>query len=150
VRRTIVATLGVAPEVVFPAVADLSTYPAWMGLVRRADPVATDLWSVTLRATVGPFARSKRLTMRRVHHEPNAAVRFERDEQDGRRHAAWVLAVRVTPVRSASATEAQRSEVAVALAYDGALWSGPLELVLGRQVDEAVPRLEEYLQRAGR
>jgi hypothetical protein len=138
VRRTIVAELMQSPAAVFAVVADLSTYPEWMGLVHRVEPAGEDAWLVTLRAKVGPLARSKKLRMRRAVHQLDEVVRFERDELDGREHSAWALDARVEAVGAGSV-------VTVELSYDGGLWSGPLELVLASQVDDAIPQLRAYL-----
>jgi hypothetical protein len=67
-----------------------------MDLVHEVQEVSpTDdrrTWEVELQAQVGPFARSKRLRMVRVVHDPGRRVVFERDEIDGRRHSPWILA----------------------------------------------------------
>lgn len=121
------------PDVVFPHVADLAGYPAWMGLVHSsavvpdADPPA---WVVEIRARVGPFARSKVLRMERTRHEPDRAAAFERREVDGRRHARWALDVELL-------ASGDSTEVTMRLAYDGALWTGGL---LERALDEEIRR----------
>lgn len=138
-RRKIVASLAEPPATVFPIVADLGTYPEWMGLVRSVEAVANHVWLVTLRAKVGPLARSKRLRMRRTVHESPTHVRFERHEDDGRQHSAWTLDGRVEPEGQGGA------EVTVELSYDGGLWSVALEAVLGGQVDDAVVNLARYV-----
>ena len=82
----------------FDLVGDLASYPQWMDLVHRAEPLGNDAWGVELRAKVGPFARSKRLRMVRTAAEPNSLVRFERVEFDGRQHAPWVLTATIESV----------------------------------------------------
>ena len=72
------------------ALADLGTYPAWLGLVTAAEPDGDNTWVVTLRARLGPLARSKRLRMVRTERSADS-VRFERREVDGRDHSEWVL-----------------------------------------------------------
>jgi hypothetical protein len=94
-----------AAEVVFPWVADLGRYPAWLDIVKRVDPdpdvglgpQGSDSWTVELRARLGPVARSKRLRMVRTVYELNRSVRFERAELDGRDHSSWVLEVSLAP-----------------------------------------------------
>lgn len=128
------ATLEVAAPVdrVVPHVADLSRYPAWMPLVHAVDvdiSVADEsAWIVELRAKVGVFARSKRLRMVRTEAGPIRFV-FERDETDGRRHAAWTLTVDV------ESTE-RGSRVSVSLSYGGTLWTaGVLDKILAAQIE---------------
>src|SRR5690606_1974484 len=59
----------VSPEALFRAVEDLSGYPRWLDMVRRAEPVEPiegdegPAWAVELRGRIGPLARSKRLRM---------------------------------------------------------------------------------------
>jgi uncharacterized protein YndB with AHSA1/START domain len=144
VQRTISAETEAAPERLFEAMSDLATYAHWMKLIERcepADPFAGDAgpaWWVTLRAKVGPFARSKRLRMVRTHTDAPHAARFERREIDGRTHSAWVMDATVQSSQLGSV-------VTVDLSYSGGLWSGPLDAVLGSQVDDAVPRLRQYI-----
>ena len=147
VQQTITADIDALPSRLFPVVADLATYPHWLDLVTKVDPDG-DAWFVTLRAKVGPFARSKRLRMvRTVHHEPTT-VRFERQEQDGRNHSPWVMdatiSARTTPA-GPSPAQHPGSHVVIVLSYGGRLWSGPLEAVLGSQVSNGVPRLQQYV-----
>lgn len=126
------------PARVFPFVDDLSRYPSWMGIVHRADPLGDDRWKVELRGRVGPLARSKRLLMVRTRNEPPHRVRFERREDDGRSHAAWILAVSVGAVP-------EGSEVVVNLEYAGRLWSSVIERVLREQIEISKSRLIELI-----
>jgi hypothetical protein len=135
----------------YAVVADLTTYPRWLELVHRvqpADPEPGDggpAFLVDLRARLGPLARSKRLRMVRVEHQPPQQVRFSRRELDGRQHAPWELSARVRdldrPDDGTGAT-AGASEVVVRLHYGGHLWAAPLELALTSHVERAVPRLQ--------
>ena len=139
VHKTIQASLDADAERVVAILSDLGNYPAWLDIVTHAVPAeaapgdAGPAWSVTLRAKVGPFARSKRLRMVRTE-ATERRLRFERAELDGRTHSAWVLDVEVS--------DARPCDVQVDLRYDGGLWSAPLEAILGSQADDAVPRLE--------
>lgn len=130
-----------AASIVFRHVDELTDYPAWMSLVHRAEPVGGDgdgrpVWTVELRARVGPLARSKRLRMVRTLHDPHTGrVRFERHEADGRSHAPWVLDVRVADV-------ADGSRLDMHLHYGGRLWTGGvMERVLADQIEAGRERL---------
>jgi len=128
----------------FAVVADLATYPDWLDLVRRVDPTdpaddARPAWFVTLRAQVGPLARSKRLRMVRTTYVPDREVRFERSEIDGKRHSSWTLDAHVVEA-------AAGSEVTMRLRYDGSFWSGILEAILGSQIDTAIPKLRAHVE----
>jgi len=115
-------------DVVRPYVSDLSRYTEWMPLVYSATSCGENLWDVELRAKVGVFARSKRLRMRRTVESETLFV-FERDEDDGRRHAPWVMRVSLVPTEAGST-------VAIDLSYGGNLWTaGVLDRVLAAQVD---------------
>ncbi len=120
------------------ALADLGTYPAWLTLVTGAEPDGADAWLVTLRARLGPLARSKRLRMVRTELLEHS-VRFERAETDGRDHAEWVLTASLEPAGDST------SEVKVHLHYGGALWTAPLEIVLASFEGSAAERLSAYL-----
>jgi hypothetical protein len=149
-RRTITAELAASPAAVFARLGDLDGYGDWMDLVSRVEPAAADTgdtgpaWWVTLRAAVGPLARSKRLRMVRTLAEEPATLRFERSEVDGRRHSPWVLDVAIEPVIAPAGTDgaATASTVEVVLSYDGGLWDPLLDRVLGSNVDTSVPRLQ--------
>lgn len=125
------------------ALADLSTYPHWNDLVHAAEPDSeTGSWSTTLRAQVGPLARSKQLRFIRVRDskEPGMrAVRFEREELDGRDHAHWVMEASVVEVDDAS------SRVTLMLSYSGGLWMPALGSVLTGAIERATKKLPEYV-----
>ncbi len=130
------ATIDAPGERVYPIVADLTRYPDFLDIVSKVDAADDDAWWVTLRAKIGPFARSKRLRMVQTAAEPGRRVRFERAEVDGRDHSAWVLEATV-----ADGDEPGSSVVTMALGYGGRLWSGAIEAVLQAEVDEATERL---------
>lgn len=144
-HQSVSAPVAAAPDRVGAIIGDLSTYPEWLDLVTAAESVsgegAQPAWHVTIRAKVGPFARSKKLRMVRTLHETNAdgsTYRFERREIDGRDHSAWTLDA------SVRSTEKGSSHVAMDLRYDGGLWVAPLEPILGSFIDGAGPDLEAY------
>lgn len=136
-RTTESIVLDTPAEDVFPHVADLDAYPAWLPLVHTATSDAAHegdagpAWIVELRAQVGPFARSKRLRMVRVEHEPPRVAAFERAETDGREHARWSLRVQV------SEHAGPTTRLSMHLAYDGGLWTGGL---LERVLDDQIRR----------
>jgi ribosome-associated toxin RatA of RatAB toxin-antitoxin module len=124
----------------FDLVGDLASYPQWMDLVHRAEPLGNDAWEVELRAKVGPFARSKRLRMVRTAAEPNSLVRFERVEFDGRQHAPWVLTATIESVGS-------QCTLTMHLHYGGALFTGGvLERVLADKIENGRARLVELVK----
>src|SRR5207237_670809 len=67
---------------VFPWVAELDRYPAWLDIVRSVVPDGEGAWVVDLRARLGPFSRSKRLRMERTQLVTDRHARFERNELD--------------------------------------------------------------------
>jgi hypothetical protein len=119
---------------VFPWIADLSCYPSWLDIVRRAEADDTDAWLVDLRGRLGPLARSKRLRMVRTAHEPGQLVRFERAELDGRSHSRWVLDASVEDVPDGS-------RLTVHLHYSGSLFGPVLERVLGEEIERSRSKL---------
>lgn len=120
--------LNVPRNRVLPFVADLSQYTSWMPLVHAVQAVGPDLWSVELRAKVGVFARSKRLTMKRTTHTDSLVI-FERHESDNREHAPWVMKVDLSESDGGCV-------VTIDLSYGGNLWTaGVLDKVLAHQVD---------------
>lgn len=131
--------------VAFDVVADLGSYPEWLDLVQRVEPAEAaagddgPAYWVTLRARVGPLARSKRLRMVRTGHRPGERVVFQRREVDGRTHSPWELTALV-------ADGGGTSEVRVTLHYGGRLWAEPLSGVLTSQVERAVPRLQAMVR----
>jgi hypothetical protein len=129
-------------EVLFAHVDDLGSYPEWIDLVHRAEPLPADggrpCWDVELRARLGPFARSKRLRMvRSVHSPEKGLVVFERLEVDGRDHSPWVLSATVTPHEVLGG-----SRLDMNLHYGGGLWTGGvLERALTDQINAGSERL---------
>jgi carbon monoxide dehydrogenase subunit G len=125
------------PGRVFALVDDLAVYPSWMSLVHDVDeePPTGDrrTWSVELQAQVGPLARSKRLRMTRVVHEPDRRVVFERAEVDGKRHSPWILAATLHPDLSVAGS----TRLTMTLTYGGNLWTGA---VLQRVLDDHIER----------
>jgi hypothetical protein len=134
-----------APARLFAEVESLDGYPGWLDIVPRAVPAAEHAddpgpaWSVDLRGRLGPFARSKRLRMVRVEHEPPSRVRFERMEHDGRSHSPWVLEAEVSPT-------ADGSRLTMRLHYGGSLFGPVLQRLLSDEIRRSRPRLLERLR----
>jgi ribosome-associated toxin RatA of RatAB toxin-antitoxin module len=127
--------LAAAPERIYTEVADLSTYPDWLGIVLDAEVDTADAWYVDLGARIGPVKAAKRVRMRRVVASAPSHVRFERVELDDDEHSAWVLEALV----SAESTLTMR------LHYGGALFFPGLDKILGAEVDKAGDRLAARL-----
>lgn len=125
------------PAAVLPWVSDLGRYPEWLDIVPRAVPDGDGSWLVDLRGRLGPLARSKRLRMTRVLLD-DRSVRFERDEQDGRSHAPWVLEAEVAPSDGGS-------RLVMRLHYGGSLFGPVLERVLGDEIERSRQRLLDRL-----
>lgn len=150
------ATIDAPQDRVYGIVADLGTYPSWLDLVDTAVPAddaavpaddaavpaedAADAWVVTLKARVGPFARSKRLRMVRTAAD-GETVRFDRAELDGKDHSSWSMTATVRPVDGRAAS----SEVTMDLDYDGPMWSGLLDGVLAAAAERATDQLGRYV-----
>jgi hypothetical protein len=132
------------PEAVFPWVAELDRYPAWLEIVPRAVPEAegTPAWQVDLRGRLGPLARRKRLRMVRTDLDAPNRVRFERAEVDGRRHAEWVLEATVEAT-------ADGSQLTMGLHYGGSLFAPVLERLLADEVERSRQRLLAVLATHG-
>ncbi len=151
------AETAASPDELFVVVSDLDTYPSWIELVHRVEPIGDHgdgldtpdtepKWFVTLRAQLGPLARSKRLRMARTALEAPAdngghgLVRFDRREIDGRNHSPWTMEVIVEPASG------RASSVAVCrLHYGGGLWSGLLEGSLDMVARRSATRLQELV-----
>lgn len=143
-HRAISVSVDTPIEDVMEIVADLATYPDWLGLVHQAhpDPDVEGIFLVTLRAKIGPFARSKKLRMIRTVYT-DSAVKFERLETDGREHSNWIMSV---DAAAGSDSASNCTELEIALSYDGDLWSAPLEMILDSQAAKAGRRLDSYAE----
>lgn len=161
-------TTSASVEAVLAHVDDLAAYPQWMPLVHSATRVADapeSTWNVELRASVGPFARSKRLrlvrtaydhgdvTLGAAHGGDVRRIVFERRETDGRTHAMWRLTVVVTgggvnagavPTVPTAATGGGTNLV-MQLHYDGRFFVGVVESILQQHIDAGRKRLSELL-----
>lgn len=131
-------------DALFDVLEDLGTYPDWLDIVSRAEPVeAVDgedmAWSVDVRGQVGPFRRSKRLRMVRTLHERTRRVRFERRELDGRSHSDWVMTAEM------NATGTSMPELHMRLHYGGSLWVPLLDRLLADEIERSRPRLVTYV-----
>jgi hypothetical protein len=126
------------PAALFHWVEDLNRYPAWLGIISRAEPDGDGVWSVDLRGRVGPLARSKRLRMQRTMLEPERLALFERAERDGRNHSPWTLRAEVTATGAGS-------RLAMHLHYGGGLWGPVLERMLRDEIDRSRARLLELV-----
>lgn len=137
------------PSTLFGYVDDLDRYPPWMDLVHAVERIGDEaLWDVELQATIGPFARSKRLRMRRTEHVVDELVVFERDESDGRHHSAWTLRADLVPL---DVPERFVTELTMRLSYEGSLWSGAvLQRVLDDKVAAGSRALLDLVTAAGR
>ncbi|MDH3295578.1 MAG: hypothetical protein OER95_14760 [Acidimicrobiia bacterium] len=108
-------------------------------------------WWVTLRAQLGPLARSKRLRMRRTVNRPPSGteaglVRFERAETDGRDHAEWTMEVAVGAPDDSSGRAMFESWARCRLYYGGAMWTSLLEGQLDAVADRATERLRHLAE----
>ncbi len=136
---------AVQPDELFEVVGDLGTYPRWLDIVPRAEPLAADVadpgpaWSVDLRGQLGPLRRSKRLRMVRTAALPGELVTFERRELDGRTHSDWVLRARI-----AAAGEAA-SVLTMELHYGGSMWMPMLDRLLADEIERSRGRLLDVL-----
>jgi hypothetical protein len=142
---------------VFAHVADLSSYPQWMGglvhsVVRHEDEANAELaWEVELRSRIGPLARSKKLRMVRTEFVEGRLAVFERREVDGREHSVWRLEARVIALNPAesvtesvtdSVTGEVNSHLVMTMTYEGRLWTGGiLEKVLQDEIDSGRDQL---------
>ncbi len=153
VRHNTVIFVDANPKLVGEVLADLSTHVEWNDVVAEAIPAATGslsstpAWITTLRANVGPFARSKKLRMARTENQIGVdgvrRITFERREVDEREHADWIMRVEVAP-------DGDGTVVELSLEYSGGLWVGALDGVLRAAIDRATAKLPDYLEaRAG-
>ena len=137
----------VSVETLFCYVSDLKNYESWLEMVHSVKPVSDvastshdlDTWMVELRARLGPFARSKRLRMVRKICEAPYCVVFERAENDGRSHSAWVLSATVSETEKGSSLQMN-------LHYSGSLFTGGLlERALADQIEQGQEKLIRQL-----
>lgn len=157
VEKVFRAETPAAPGELFEIVNDLSTFPRWIEVVHNVDQAESlettgpdgssfePTWWVTLRAQLGPLARSKRLRMRRAVSIPptgddNGLVRFERAETDGRDHAEWTMEVTVG-ANASSEPNGDQSWARCRLYYGGAMWTKLLEGQLDTVADRSTDRL---------
>ncbi len=123
----------------FSWVDDLNRYAQWLSIIANVTADGDDAWMVDLRGRVGPFARSKRLRMRRTAFRPDQVAVFERDERDGRQHSAWVL-------RADVATAERGSRLTMNLHYGGGLWGPVLEGMLRSEIEASRARLLQLVR----
>ena len=137
----------VSAEKLFNYVSDLQNYESWLEMVysvKSSDYDSTSsqdlkFWTVELRARLGPFARSKRLRMVRTRCEAPYSVVFERAENDGLSHSAWVLSATVSQTDSGSSLQTN-------LHYSGSLFTGGLlERALADQIEQGREKLIQQL-----
>ncbi len=137
----------VSAEKLFNYISDLKNYESWLEMVYSVTPVDHDVnishdiksWTVELRARIGPFARSKRLRMVRASCEAPCRVVFERAENDGRSHSAWVLSATVSQTANGSSLQTN-------LHYSGSLFTGGLlERALSDQIKLGQEKLIQLL-----
>lgn len=132
--------LPASVEQVRRLICDLDRYPAWLSIVERAEQVAIEpaAWAVELRARVGPLARSKRLRMVRTLDEAGH-LRFERSEQDARRHSPWTLDAHLSPTETGTC-------LVMVLHYGGGFGGGVVERLLGDEIERSKERLRSLLE----
>jgi hypothetical protein len=128
--------LDASPERVYAEVADLSTYPEWLGVVLDAERDGDGAWYVDLGARIGPVKAAKRVRMVRVVDDPPAHARFERAELDDEEHSLWVLEALVSP----------ESSLTMRLHYGGTVFLPGLDKILAAEVDKAGERLAARLR----
>lgn len=141
------ASLNADPDAVFATVADLATYPAWLGIVFGADPApphdgdAGPAWMVDLGAKIGPLPLTKRVRMVRTEQVAPKLARFERREHDGSTHSDWILVAEVETAR-------RGAHLAVRLHYGGAGRLPGIDAILREEMRKAGGRLQHLLDTA--
>jgi hypothetical protein len=136
------ARFDAPPAAVLAEIADLQGYPAWHGMVHRVEPDG-DGWLVDLGGKLGPFSRTKRVRLVRAPDDVAGpgAVRYIRDERDGKEHGRWELEGRVDPV-----TGDGPCTLRFRLHYDGSSpLAGMLEPLLRAEVHRSADRLRQRL-----
>jgi len=133
--------LAAPPERVYLHVADLGTYPDWLGIVLDAEANGDAAWYVDLGARIGPVKAAKRVRMVRVVADAPTHARFERSELDDEEHSTWILDASVVP----SGTDAAATVLTMHLHYGGALFFPGLDKILAAEVDKAGERLAARL-----
>ena len=138
------ASLDAAPATVFAEVADLGTYPGWLGIVHGAEPAPPHpddegpAWMVDLGAKVGPVPLTKRVRMVRTGHLAPKLVRFERREHDGGSHSDWILTAEVE-------VAAPGSVLTVRVHYGGAGRLPGIDAILRDEIRKGGGRLQRRL-----
>jgi hypothetical protein len=131
VRLALSARVDASEADIVRVVGDLSTYPQWLGVVQEVEVEGPDAWLVDIGARVGLLRRTKRVRMVRT-----GALRFERDEADGKEHPPWVLDATV-----------DGSDVRVELFYGGSsLAVSALEPLLRLEAARAPARLQRTVR----
>lgn len=138
------APLDATPDAVFAEVADLATYPGWLGIVHGAEPAPPHdgdpgpAWMVDLGAKIGPLPLTKRVRMVRTGHQTPELVRFERLEHDAERHNEWVLTAEVEAAGAGSS-------LTVRVHYGGNLPIPGIENILRDEIRKGGGRLQARL-----
>lgn len=138
------APLDATPAAVFAEVADLASYPGWLGIVHGAEPAPAHdgdpgpAWMVDLGAKIGPLPLTKRVRMVRTSHLPPKLVRFERLEHDAERHNDWVLTAEVEAADAGSS-------LTVRVHYGGNLPIPGIENILRDEIRKGGGRLQARL-----
>ncbi|MBW3555420.1 MAG: hypothetical protein KY454_00630 [Actinobacteria bacterium] len=141
-----------APDVL-GVLQDLATYPEWLSIVASAvpePPGAQDegpAWLMELVARIGPISRRKRVRMVRTLNDwDTGEVRFERREDDGRDHSAWILAGRAAPAEPAEEGQVG-TRLIVHIHYGGSTRLPGIDILLRQEARRAGERLEALLRR---
>jgi hypothetical protein len=143
------ASLTADPAAVYEVVADLGTYPDWLGIVFGAEVAphsAQDVgpaWMVDLGARIGPLPLTKRVRMVRTQHLPPKVARFERQEHDGGSHSDWILIAEVEVADRGSV-------LTVRLHYGGASRLPGVDAILREEIRKAGGRLQMRLDAGSR
>lgn len=139
-KTSVSVSLPASQQQVFDYLCDLASFQELIALVHSVEPSVESgdrVWTVELRAKIGPFARSKKLRMVRTFCEPHGRATFERQELDSKDHAPWVLGVQVSPAETGC-------EATLSLEYGGRLWSANvMEKVLRDSIEEGTECLRK-------
>ena len=121
--------------------ADLGSYPRWITGVSESTSLGDDRWAVVLSARIGPFTRSKKLTMRMTETQSGDARTIDCIRDEGPGHGQWHVHYSVAP-------SVQGSEVNAVLHYEGRWWvPDQLGRVLEGMITSARTGLVEELNR---
>jgi hypothetical protein len=140
-ERTESVIVNAGIERSFLVLSEMTNYALWLDFIDSVEPIDSEgdpVWTLVLKAQLGPFSRMKKLRMAKVLSDHHRLIRFRREEVSGKDVSEWSIDVIFEQL------DLNDTQITFKVSYSGKLWSRALETAFNSYVEKARIDLQSY------